>query len=240
MLELLWNAPVSANKMSQVFETLALQANHSVLDVGCGCGEVLIRLHERFGISGRGIDVSNDCIEEACRRAEGRVNRDSVRFSKGDSKAVEIEPGSLDLAICLGSTHAFGLGHEAYVAALQRLQHWVRPGGRILVAEPFMQLHASPEYRAMIGDFPPDDRSHTANVLIGRNLGLTPLGAWASSLDEWDEFEWAYQRTTERRAVERPEDKDAARNRDCRREWMEAYLRWGRETLGYGTYLFEN
>jgi cyclopropane fatty-acyl-phospholipid synthase-like methyltransferase len=58
MLELLWNAPVSESKMSEIIEVLELRPDQSVLDVGCGCGEFLIRLHERFRIPGVGVDVS--------------------------------------------------------------------------------------------------------------------------------------------------------------------------------------
>ena len=74
---------------------------------------------------------------------------------------------------------------------------------------------------------------------IGVELGLVPLGAWTSTVDEWDDFEWTYQRIVERRAHGSPDDADAGRRLEQRREWMEGYLRWGRETLGYGTYLFQ-
>jgi SAM-dependent methyltransferase len=239
MLELLWNAPMCEAKMSNAFESLELRPGQSVLDVGCGCGEALIRLHERFRIKGLGVDLSHDQIREAERRAESRVERTLVRFIQADAETLEIEPGSVDVALCLGASHAFGLGKDAYPAALERLLHWVAPGGRLLVAEGYLKRPAPPEYRAVIGDFPADDRTHAANVFIGSGLGLVPLAAWTSSVDEWDHFEWTYQRIVERRAAERPLDPEAAAKLNRRREWMAAYLQEGRETLGYGTYLFQ-
>jgi SAM-dependent methyltransferase len=239
MLELVWNGPVSESKMSNMVEALELCPDQSVLDVGCGCGEVLIRLHERFRIAGMGVDVSGDYIREANRRAEGRVEANKIRFVEANAGMLHIEPGSLELALCLGATHAFGPGMGAYPLALKNLLHWVMPGGLLLVAEGYLRRPAAPEYRDLIGDFPPDEMTHAANVAVGRALGLVPLAAWTSSVDEWDHFEWAYQRAVERRAAHNPLDLEATAKLHRRRLWMEAYLQWGRDTLGYGTYLFQ-
>jgi SAM-dependent methyltransferase len=239
MLELLWNAPVSERKMSAVIAALELRPDPSVLDVGCGCGEVLIRLHERYRIKGVGVDLSGEHVREARRRAAGRIDAKMVRFREADARTLVIEPASLDLAVCLGSTHAFGLGKFAFQAALQRLLPWVAPGGLLLVAETYLKQPAPPEYRALIGDSAPDGMTHAANVAVGSNLDLVPLGAWTSSVDEWDDFEWAFQRAVERNALKRPDDPELAKKLTRRREWMDAYLQWGRDTLGYGTYLFQ-
>ena len=239
MIELLWNAPVSESKMSAAFDAMNLRPEQSVLDVGCGCGEVLLRLHERFRIRGVGVDASSDHIREAQRRARDRAHGTMVRFIHQDAQAMEIEPDSIDVGLCMGATHAFGLGNDAYATALERLLKWIHPGGLLLVAEGYLKQRAAPEYRAVIGDFPPDERTHPANVAIARDLGLIPLAAWTSSIDEWDHFEWTYQQVVEQRALERPLDPNVLANRNRRRTWMEAYLQWGRETLGYGTYLFK-
>jgi SAM-dependent methyltransferase len=237
MIELLWNAPVSELTMAKVFEALELDPGGFVLDVGCGCGEVLIRLHERFGIEGLGIDISTAFLREARRRAEGRVPGAMLRFQEADARTLAIRPESVNLAVCLGATHAFGLGDGAYRTALAHLRSWAVPGGLILVAEGFLMQPASPAYRALIGDFPPDERTHAGNVAVARDLGLTPLAAWTSSVNEWDDFEWSYQPVVERHAAERPLDPEIAARLRTRRAWMEGYLQWGRKTLGYGTYL---
>src|SRR5262245_42536888 len=85
----------------------------------------------------------------------------------------------------------------------------VMPRGRLLVAEGYKRPAAT-EYRAVIGEFPPDETTHEANVFVGKDLGLVPLAAWTSSVDEWDHFEWTYQQVIERSARERPLDPDVA------------------------------
>ncbi|PQO42050.1 SAM-dependent methyltransferase [Blastopirellula marina] len=237
MIELLWNAPVGEKKMSAVFSAFNLHAGQTAIDFGCGSGEVLLRLHERFSIAGTGFDISPTLIEEANRRAAARgIGPSQVRFEGADVRT--LEPHTFDVAICLGATHAFTLGSEAYPRALQEMMRWVNPGGQLLVGEAYMKRPATPEYRSLIGEFPPDEQTHAANVSVGQKMGLIPLGAWTSSHEEWDEFEWAYQRVLERKACQETTSSVLQERLTQRRLWMDAYLRWGRETLGYGMYLF--
>lgn len=239
MIELLWNAPISEAKMSRLFASLELRADQRVLDVGCGCGEVLIRLAERYTIRGTGIDTSSKHLAEANRRASGRVPEAAIQFIEADAQALSMDSESFDLAICMGATHAFGLGGEAFRNALVQMISLVVPGGLLLVADGYMKQAATPEYRKLLGDTMPDEMTHAANVATGEEVGLIPLAAWASSDDEWDEFEWTYQRIVEQKAAHRPEDESVIENLTRRREWMVAYLKWGRDTLGYGIYLFK-
>jgi SAM-dependent methyltransferase len=238
MIELPWNAPLGEAKTSLIIETLDLQAERRVLDVGCGCGEVLIRIGERYGIRGTGIDSSGEHVSEARRRAAGRVSEPAIRFVEADARSFPVKRESLDLAMCMGSTHAFGAGRDAFRNALDQMLPWVVPGGMLLAADGYMKQPAAPEYRTLLGDALPDETTHAANVAAGKHLGLIPLAAWASSDDEWDDFEWTYQRIVERKAAAKPDDPDLAAKLARRRGWMDAYLRWGRETLGYGAYLF--
>ncbi len=239
MFELLWNIPLSEAKMAQIMDSLALGACQRVLDVGCGCGEVLIRLYERFQIQGIGIDKSPDHVAEAVRRADGRVTQSAVRFFEGDAQSYAEDPGSFDMAMCMGSTHAFGLGSGAYRNAVRQMMSVVAPGGLVLVADGYLKRPATPEYRKILGDSLPDEMTHAANVATGTDLGLIPLAAWTSNEDEWDDFEWTYQRIVQRNAEGRPDDERAKARLVQRRQWMQAYLQWGRETLGFGVYLFQ-
>jgi SAM-dependent methyltransferase len=239
MIELLWNGPISEAKMTKYIESLELAAQKRLLDVGCGCGELLIRLFERFQVQGTGIDSSCEHIAEAKRRAVGRVPDSAVRFIEADAQSYHVDLDSLDLAICMGASHAYGLGGGAYRNAIERMMPLVVPGGLLLVAEGYMKQPAAPEYRKLLGEVTPDEMTHAANVATGKQLGLIPVAAWTSGEDEWDDFEWSYQRIVERNANNSHDDANFEVKLAQRREWMDGYLRWGRDTLGYGVYLFK-
>lgn len=188
MIELLWNAPTSEERMASQIEALALSPTTIVLDVGCGCGEFLIRLFERFNITGIGIDVSEPHIEEAKRRVRCRTSGASIQFIVADARCYSFEQRSVDLAVCLGATHAFGEDKLAYSNALQALVHLVKPGGLILIADGYLKKQASPAYRELLGDSIPDSMTHGRNVAAGIEYGLVPLAAWTASDEEWDDF----------------------------------------------------
>lgn len=225
--------------MSRHLEVLNLPSGCQVLDVGCGCGEVLIRLVEHYhDVTGTGIDISPGHIEEANRRVASSIAESSIEFVVANAQSYQFSLNSVGLAICLGSTHSFGADAFAYHNALDRLISLVKPGGLLLLGEGYMRRPASPEYRKVLGQSMPNEMTHASNVEAATKRGLTPLGAWTCSEDEWDNFEWGYQRIVERQAEEDPDDSELAGKLSSRRKWMEAYLSWGRDTLGYGTYLF--
>ena len=112
MIELQWNAPVSESKMASQIAALAMTDGQEILDVGCGCGEVLIRICEQHGVQATGIDSSAEHIAEAHKRADGRVTKGAVEFAEADAQNYQVDPGSVDVVMCLGASHAFGLGSK--------------------------------------------------------------------------------------------------------------------------------
>ena len=91
---------------------------------------------------------------------------------------------------------------------------------------------------AALGAKPSEFTSHAGNVAAGIEEGLVPLYSRVSSDDEWDHYEGLYARAVERHLAAHPGDPDHTAMRDKIRGWREAYLEWGRETLGFGYYLF--
>jgi ubiquinone/menaquinone biosynthesis C-methylase UbiE len=196
---------------------------------------MLIRLAERFGVQGVGIDLSEEAIHEARRRPRAA----DLEWIVVDAKSWQAEPESFDVAMCIGATHAFGLGAGSYERAIQNLAPLVHAGGMLLLGEGYLKQPADSAYRAILGDFPPDEMTHSRNVAVARSHGLIPLSAWVSSEDEWDEFEWSHQREIEQAAVENPADDQLREKLIHRRQWIDAYLLWGRNTLGFGVYLLK-
>ena len=72
----------------------------------------------------------------------------------------------------------------------------------------------------------------------GQAIGLRPLYNTISSRDEWDEFEWLYMYAMERHAHEHGLTPAETKKLEEARDFMTAQLHWGRDTMGFGLYLF--
>jgi cyclopropane fatty-acyl-phospholipid synthase-like methyltransferase len=74
----MFNCPLSFAKADRLVEILALTDPARVVDVGCGAGEFLIRVLERYGGRGIGIDPDADALAQCRSRADGRVSLDRL------------------------------------------------------------------------------------------------------------------------------------------------------------------
>ena len=120
----------------------------------------------------------------------------------------------------------------------RHLKSWTKSGGYVLIGEGFWGKRPHPHYLAFLGGEQGQYLNHAGNVQAGVDAGLIPMHATTASRDEWDEYEWKYCRSIERYAREQPDDPDVPQMLDRIRHWRDAYLRWGRETLGFAVYLF--
>lgn len=238
-MDLVFNSPLGLAKADQIIDDLPLARDERVLEVGCGTGEFLIRLVERKGGHGLGVDQDGASIAAARKAAVGRVPAGSIEFRAAPIQDVALDDATFELAVCIGSTHAYGRGEAAYPNSLRELGRVVRPGGCVLVGETYWKCEPAPEYLELLGDPAGIYRDHAGNVALAAAQGLVPLGARVSSDDEWDQFEWSHQRRIERDYAASPENPDLARKVHGRRAWMQGYLRWGRATMGFGFYLFQ-
>lgn len=228
-----YGSPLSVAKMERVYDLLDLPARPRVLDVGCGKGEVLLRMVERFDARVVGVDPSPVLELARDAAAERAPHADATWIGTGVADA-GLEPASFDLTVCMGATHAFG-GLDETLAALRDL---TRPGGMVLVGEGFWEREPPQEYLDALG-FGPDEtlHDHAGNVAAAEAAGLRALFAVVASRDEWDEFEWLYRYAMETHRREHGLTPEQERELDARRRFLDAQLRWGRGTLGFGLYL---
>ena len=139
-----------------------------------------------------------------------------------------------DATICLGASWIWQ-GHAGTLAALRDR---TRPGGLILVGEPYFHHDPTPEYLAAEEIQADDFSTHRGNVEIGVDLGLVPYYATTSTLNEWDRYETTQWQAAERWAAEHPDDPDREELLALQHKARDTYLRWGRDTLGWALYLF--
>ncbi len=227
--------PFSSEKIEAIINLLDLTSEARVLDIGAGKAELLIRLIERFSVSALGVDFSSAFLQEAYEQAEARIPQGKLTLQECDVTAFQADVESFDLVICLGASHIFG----GFQGTLQHLVQWVCPGGQILIGDGYWKQEPAPEYLAAMGATRNECLTHAGNVAIGVTQGLVPMYASVCNDDEWDLYEWLHLRNIERYALEHPDDPDVPALLARIRSWRDLYLRWGRETLGFGLYLFQ-
>jgi len=81
-------AKVSASLLDAITE--AGVADRTVLDVGCGIGDLAIEIVARGATSGTGFDLSAKAIAEARRLAASRGVGDRMRFEVGDGAKLDL------------------------------------------------------------------------------------------------------------------------------------------------------
>src|SRR5712691_9221089 len=82
--------PVDETKLERLYDLLELRPNARVIDIGCGKGEMLIRLAEKYDIKGLGVDMSPYCIREAQKRKHQRTPQASLTFLEMDGPSTSL------------------------------------------------------------------------------------------------------------------------------------------------------
>lgn len=226
--------PLSEARFEEVMGLLELAPGAAVLDVGCGRAELLIRLAERFGISGVGIDKSPFAIKRAREEAARRPHEGQLVFFHQDGAEYFAPPSTFSLGMCLGASWIFG-GHTETLRALAK---YVKPGGHILVGQPFWNRPPTVEYLTALEAPAELYGSHADNVLAGEHEGLVPVYATVSPAEDWDRYEALQWRAADRWAQANPDDPDLVEVLSRVAAERANFLKWGRDTLGWAVYLF--
>ena len=228
--------PTSPAKLDDIIALLDLKPGAQVVEIACGKGEMLARLAERYGISGVGIDKSPHCIADAREKLRQRAPDARIQLLLMDGADYKPEsPESFDLAMCIGASWVYK-GHRGTLRALKAM---VRPGGFVLVGEPYWIREPSDEYLEADGGLKREDfGTHHNNVVTGEEEGLIPLYTAVSSQDDWDRYETLQWYAANEYAQAHPDDPDVPEllSRDAHNRRL--YLRWARDTLDWALYLF--
>lgn len=120
------------------------------------------------------------------------------------------------------------------------MREFTRSGGLVIVGEPYWKCKPSAEYLEVENFERTTFGTHAENVFTGTEIGLTPLHAVASSDDEWDRYEALQWQAAERWAIENPDDPDREAVLQRVRNARDVYLKLGRETMGWGIYMFRS
>jgi SAM-dependent methyltransferase len=204
-----------------------------VLDLGSGSGEMLCTWARDHGIVGIGVDMSQLFTEQAKRRAEELGVARQVKFIHGDA-AGYVSDEKVGVAACVGATWIGG----DVAGTIELLARSLRPGGIILIGEPF--------WRQM----PPTDdiaRGCLANAISDflmlpellasfDRLGYDVVEMVLADQDGWDRYEAAKWLTMRRWLEANPGDELAKEVRDKLTSEPVRYAAYTREYLGWGVF----
>jgi hypothetical protein len=125
-----------------------------------------------------------------------------------------------------------------YRETLRVAKRLLRPNGLLLVGEGYWKCEPSAEYLAFMKMSAAEQSTHHGNQISGIEEGFELLCCSECSLEEWDAYEDQYAHNVEDFVRRNDNDPDAEAMLQRIRPWRQAYLRWGRDTLGFGLYLF--
>jgi SAM-dependent methyltransferase len=220
--------PISPEKIRELGERLRLGPGSRVLDVACGRGGPALVLAGAFGCHITGVERDDDFAADARRRVHEAGLAEFVDIVEGDAAAFPLEPQAWDAVLCLGASFVW----VDLPGTLDALTPTVRPGGHVVVGEPYWR-QPPPEDRP---DGPETFVSLAETVQRFEVAGLDVVALIAASEDDWDRYESLHWRSIAEWLAEHPDDPGAADLRARHELAKETYLRWNRDLLGWALF----
>lgn len=225
--------PFTDEKLRLLGEVAGVGPGTRILDLACGKGEMLCRWATWFGSGGVGVDLSHVFLAAAVERASELGVSARISFVQGDAGVYLPEPGAYDIASCLGATWIGG----GLAGTLALLRPAVRPGGLVLVGEPYWTEEPPVEaYTALglpVGEY--TSLAGTAERISAAGFELAEMVL--ADQDSWDRYEAAHWPAILDWLAANPLDPDHEAMRAMLYRERDAHLRWGRRYLGWGVFV---
>ncbi|QEU94728.1 SAM-dependent methyltransferase [Streptomyces kanamyceticus] len=230
LTRLTFHGPLSEARAERIVRRIVVSEPRSVLDLGCGWGELMLRVLDRVpGATGIGVDLNGEDLARGRANAEGRGLGGRAAFV--EESATDTAHGPADVVLCLGASHALSSAEPplATVEALRALRGLVNPGGRVVLGEGFWQrTPTAAELAGMWPDARADEHLSLGDLVDAAiEAGFRPLWVEAANDEEWEEFESAYRSDVEEWLASHPGHPLAAQTRakaDAQRaNWLHGY-----------------
>ncbi|MDX6314358.1 MAG: hypothetical protein QOF44_3822 [Streptomyces sp.] len=235
LTRLAFHGPLSEARAARAVDRLIRTRPATVLDIGCGWGELMLRMLEALpGAKGVGIDVNAADLARGRRNAEARGLGGRVDFAEESASGTTRAPA--DLVLCLGASHALSDAQPPHhtTAALKALRRLVAPGGRVLLGEGFWRRTPTAAQLAVMWPDASVEEFHDLAGLtdLAVEAGFRPVWIETANDDEWEEFESGYQSDLEEWLATHPGHPLAAETRDRVDKHRTAWLRGYHGALG--------
>lgn len=232
-------SPLSGTRADKLAGWLAagLVNGGTVLDVGCGWGELALRVAAAAPKARAiGIDLDEGRIAEAGRRARDRDLGERATFLVTDG--VSAGPSHVEGLVAIGASQVWGADVAEcqpldYGSALAALRARVSPGGRVVYGEAIWSRSPTPAATAPLSGRGDEFVGLAELVDLAVEHGFAVVGVQEATLDEWDEFESGFNAGHATWLAQHDADHpDAAEVRDRAARQRASYLHGYRGVLG--------
>jgi SAM-dependent methyltransferase len=221
--------PLSGERADRLVADLAARKPSTVIDAGCGWGELLLRIVAACpGAHGVGVEVHEPDVLRARRNANARRLSDRVTFRHGPAAE---QTGVADVVVSVGAYHAFGDIPEA----LRALHGLVAPGGCLLFGAEFWERPPTPERLAHMWPGTTADECTDLAGLVDRAVaaGFRPLRIETATRGEWEGFESGLAADREEWLAANPDHPGAGEVRAALDTQRSLWLRGHRDVMGF-------
>jgi SAM-dependent methyltransferase len=225
--------PFTDDKLALLGEICRLEPGLRQLDLACGKGEMLCTWAARYGTHGVGVDLSEVFLTAAHARADELTVAGQVEFVHGEAQAYQALPQEFDIVSCIGATW-IGSG---LVGTLELMKPALKPGGLLLVGEPYWIDPPPPEAVKALG-VGADEFSSLAGTLDRFDgAGVDLVEMVLADQDNWDRYVAMQWRTADDWLREHPDKPDAEDYADKVAAGRRSYLEYGRRYMGWGVFV---
>ncbi|SFR79876.1 SAM-dependent methyltransferase [Anaeromicropila populeti] len=119
------------NKTHYVLEKLCLQEGMSVLDIGCGCGFLLLEAAKKYKVKGYGITLSKEQYKEFQQKIEEEKLEDMVTVRYFDYRDISRFDKKFDRVVSIEMLEH--VGRENYDIFIKTLCNVLKPDGLVLL-----------------------------------------------------------------------------------------------------------
>jgi SAM-dependent methyltransferase len=224
-----FGSPLSAERAGRLTRDLVAWKPSTVLDLGCGWGELLMAIVAASpGAHGTGVDSHGPDIQRGRGNAAARGLADRVTLVEGPAQD---HLSRADLVLNIGAWHALG----TMAGAMGTFRKLVNPGGHLLFAAEFWERPPTDaELSRMWPGITAGDCTDLAGLVdLAIAAGFRPLRIESVTRAEWEEFESGSAADREEWLLSHPAHPQAGEVRAQLDEARNIWLRGHRDIFGF-------